>query len=379
MEKMKIKLGKYTIRDLVKNFEDNQDLGVSGLGGKLNIRPAYQREFIYNDEEQNKVINSVLHEFPLNVMYWFKTNDGKYEILDGQQRTLSICYFCRGDFAYVPKNNEIIDKPQYFHSLPNDLKEKFLDYELTIYICDGTDSQKLDWFETINIAGKTLTKQELRNAVYSSKWTTDAKKYFSKVNGAGIGLARDYTSAIVNRQELLEQVISWIANRDNVTIDEYMASKKNENVENALELYDYFRNVIDWIKRNFFKPRSEMKQVNWGILYNKYKNMKLDPNKLEEEIKKLMSDPYEEIQKKAGIYEYVLDHNIKHLNLRTFNDSQKRSAYEKQNGICKLCGKYCEYSEMQGDHIIPWSKGGKTTESNLQMLCEECNKSKSNK
>lgn len=378
MEKMKIKLGKYTIKDLVKNFEDNQDLGVTGLSGKLNIRPAYQREFIYNDEEQNKVINSVLHEFPLNVMYWFKTNDGKYEILDGQQRTLSICYFYRGDFAYVPKNNEIIDKAQYFHSLPDDLKEKFLNYELTIYICDGTDSQKLDWFETINIAGKTLTKQELRNAVYSSKWTTDAKKYFSKVNGAGIGQARDYTNAIVNRQELLEQVISWIANRDNVTIDEYMASKKNENVENAFELYDYFRNVIDWIKRIFYKTRSEMKVVNWGFLYNKYKDRRdLDPNKINEEVDKLMLDP--EVLKKSGIYEYIFDHQEKHLNLKIFDESQKRSAYEKQNGFCAICKKHFEFNEMQGDHIDPWSKGGKTIESNLQMLCGECNRRKSNK
>lgn len=368
---MEINFKKIKIKDLVEGFVDNDENGAFSYNGNLNIRPAYQREFVYKYEQANAVIHSIMNGFPLNVMYWSKTNDDKYEILDGQQRTMSICEFYNGDWAYDDKRN-----PKYFHNLTSDLKEKFLNYELMIYVCDGTDTEKLKWFEIINIAGEKLTNQELRNAIYSGTWNTDAKKYFSKINGPGQGLSKNYVEADVKRQKLLEVVLNWISLRDNCSIEEYMNHHQQD--ADASDLKDYFNDVINWIKSTFINTRlPEMKKVDWGSLYHMFKNHELNGEFLEEEIKKLMSD--DEIQNKSGIYFYVLTRKEKYLNLRTFSKSQKRTAYEKQNGVCKICENHFEIEEMESDHIIPWSKGGKTIEANLQLLCKECNREKSNK
>lgn len=367
---MEIKLKEITIKELVKGFEDNGELGVVSYDGKLDIRPPYQREFVYNQLEQNAVIDSIINGFPLNIMYWAKKENG-YEILDGQQRTLSICNYAIGDFAYESK---FFEKPMYFDSLPNDIKNRFLNYKLSIYVCDGNESEKLKWFETINIAGKTLTKQELRNAVYSGPWTTDAKRYFSKMNGSAYNISRFYVNSNVIRQELLETAIEWICESQNLSIEEYMS--KHQHDKDAQELWVYFQNVINWIKTTFIVNRKEMKSVNWGLLYYKYKDEKINPVELENKIKVLMMDS--EVEKKSGIYEYIFDNNEKHLNLRNFDDNQKRNAYEKQCGICPICKKEFDFEKMEGDHITPWSEGGRTTDDNLQMLCIECNRRKSN-
>src|SRR5690606_23188166 len=168
---MNIELKEITVRELTDGYEDNEEGGVIGFGGKLDIRPPYQREFIYKEKQRDAVIDTILKNFPLNVMYWAVREDGNFEVIDGQQRTISICQYVNGDFAYMFK---------YFHNLKDDEKQKILDYKLMVYICSGTDSEKLEWFKTINIAGENLTDQELRNAVYSGSWVTDAKRYFSK-------------------------------------------------------------------------------------------------------------------------------------------------------------------------------------------------------
>ena len=88
---MKIKLKKITIRELVKDYADDPERGVSGYGGRLDIRPEYQREFVYKEKDRDAVIRTVMRGFPLNVMYWAKKKDGTFEVMDGQQRTISIC------------------------------------------------------------------------------------------------------------------------------------------------------------------------------------------------------------------------------------------------------------------------------------------------
>jgi uncharacterized protein with ParB-like and HNH nuclease domain len=169
---MEINLKEITIRDLVKKYEnDDVENGVIGFDGKLNIRPKYQREYVYNDKDRNKVIETVRKDFPLNVMYWADNKDGTYEVLDGQQRTINICEYVSSKFS--------IDE-RYFHRLEEDEQEQILDYKLMIYICEGKPSEKLDWFKTINIAGLVLKPQELLNAIYTGDWLSDAKKYFSK-------------------------------------------------------------------------------------------------------------------------------------------------------------------------------------------------------
>ena len=300
-------------------------------------------------------------DFPLNVLYWAVREDGNYEVIDGQQRTISICQYVEGDFS--------IDGIG-FYNLPNDKQDQILDYPLMVYFCSGTDSEKLAWFETINIAGKVLTKQELRNAVYSGSWVSDAKRYFSKNSRPKIG--DEYLSGSANRQEYLETAISWISNGK---IEDYMS--KNQHEPNATELWLYFQSVINWVKANFTKYRREMKGIKWGILYNEFKDEKYDAKKLEEQIATLMED--EDVGNKKGIYSYVLTGKEKHLNIRAFSDKQKREAYERQKGICVDCNKHFELNEMEADHIDPWHSGGKTDAENCQMLCREDNRRKGGK
>lgn len=358
---MKIELKEITVRELSKGYQDNAEEGVIGYNKKLDIRPPFQREFVYKDKQRDAVINTVTRDFPLNVMYWAVRKNGSFEIIDGQQRTISLCQYVHGDFS--------IDGLA-FHNLQEDKKEQILNYTLKIYLCSGPDSEKLEWFEIINIAGEKLTNQELKNAVYSGSWVSDAKRYFSKNNRPKIG--DDYLNGIAKRQEYLETAISWISKGK---IKEYMS--ENQHEPNANELWLYFQAVINWVKATFPNYRKEMKGLPWGSLYDEFKSQKLNSKKLEEEITKLMQD--DEIGKKRGIYLYVLTKNEKHLNLRAFTDKQKRESYEKQKGVCPFCKKHFEIDEMEADHIKPWHKSGKTIDENCQMLCVQDNRSKSGK
>ena len=359
---MDIELKNITVRQLVEGYQDNQEDGVVGFAGKLNIRPPYQREFVYGDKQREAVIDTVVKGFPLNTMYWALTEDG-FEMIDGQQRTVSVCQYVDGVFSYHDR---------YFHNLQQDEKDAILDYRLTIYWCQGTDSERLDWFRTINIAGEKLTDQELRNAVYAGSWTADAKRYFSKTQCAAWQLADKYMTGSPIRQDYLETAILWLNDGD---IEGYMAKHQHDKSANPLWLY--FQAVIGWVQVTFPKYRKEMKGIAWGTLYNSFKDHELDPNELEATIARLMED--EDVTNKKGIYSYVLDGKEKHLNIRAFSNNQKREAYERQKGKCPVCKEYFEVEEMEADHITPWHEGGKTSAENCQMLCKEDNRRKSGK
>lgn len=360
---MNIELKEITVRELTSGYRDLGDDGVYGYGGKLDIRPPFQREFIYRDKQRDAVIDTITKDFPLNVMYWAVREDGNYEVIDGQQRTISIAQYIEGDFAF---------KGRYFHNLQSDERDQILNYKLMVYLCSGTDSEKLEWFKTINIAGERLTDQELRNAVYSGPWVSDAKRYFSKHGCAAYGLGSDYLMGSPIRQDYLETTIQWISND---LIEEYMA--RNQHEPNANVIWLYFQSVINWIRVLFPNYRREMKGVEWGVLYNKFKEQRYDSRKLETEVARLMED--EDVENKKGIYIYVLTHEEKHLNIRAFSPNQKREAYERQKGICPVCSKHFEIEEMEADHITPWHEGGKTIADNCQMLCREDNRRKSGK
>lgn len=361
---MKIELKEITIKELCKGFKDNAENGVVSFEGKLDIRPPYQREFIYKDKQRDSVINTIKKNFPLNVMYWAVREDGTFEVIDGQQRTISICQYVNGDFAFMFR---------YFHNLKNDEQEQILNYKLMIYVCEGPDSEKLEWFRTINIAGEKLTDQELRNAVYSGSWIADAKKYFSKSNCAAYGLGGDYLSGSAIRQEYLETAIDWISKGN---IEVYMGNHQQD--PNASALWRYFQDVISWVNATFTVKRKKfMKGIEWGFLYNKYKDIVYDTKAIETETAKLIAD--DDVEKKSGIYAYILTRDERYLGIRAFSDSVKQKVYEKQNGICPICKKTFDISLMEGDHIKPWHEGGKTIEQNCQMLCKDDNRRKSGK
>lgn len=367
---MKIELKEITVKELTEGYEDNEENGVIGFDSKLDIRPPYQREFIYKDKQRDAVIDTITKDFPLNVMYWAAREDGNFEVIDGQQRTVSVCQYVEGEFSVKIGS---FPESRAFHNLQNDEQEQILNYKLMVYLCSGTDSEKLEWFKTINIAGEELTAQELRNAVYHGSWLSDAKRHFSKSNCPAYGLGKDYLRGAVNRQDFLETTISWISKDGN--IEEYMS--ENQNEPNANEIWLYFQGVINWVKIVFPKYRREMKGIDWGFLYNEFKGQKFDSKKLEEEIAKLMED--EDVGSKKGIYTYVLTRKEKHLNIRAFSSNQKREAYERQKGVCVVCTKSFKIEEMEADHITPWHEGGKTDEKNCQMLCKEDNRRKSGK
>ena len=361
---MKIDLHKITIRKVIVGYKDSAEEGVVAYGGKLDIRPKYQREFVYKEKQRNAVIETIKNSFPLNVMYWMIREDGGYEVLDGQQRTISIGQYVNGDFSL---------NDRFFHNLTKEEQNKILDYELMIYFCEGTDKERLDWFRIINIAGEKLTDQEIRNAVYTGPWLSDAKFKFSKSNCVAYLLANDGGQLISSspiRQEYLEAALSWI---NDGKIEDYMA--KHQHNKNAEELWQYFQDVIAWARKTFTNYRREMNSVQWGELYNKFKDKRLNAGKLEAEIKELMQD--EDVTKKSGIYPYVLTRQEKYLSIRAFTDKMKREAYERQNGICPFCKKKYDIAEMEADHITPWYEGGKTTAENCQMLCKQDNRTKS--
>lgn len=292
------------------------------------------------------MIRTVKNGFPLNVMYWMKNDEGSFEVLDGQQRTINLGQYLSGDFS--------IDS-RYFHNLPKSEQEQILDYELMIYHCEGTDKERLDWFRIINIAGEKLTDQELLNAVYTGPWLSDAKLKFSKTNCAAYLLAND-GGALLNgspiRQELLETALEWINGGD---LAGYMASHQPD--PNANELWIYYRNVIDWVRLTFTTYRKEMKGIAWGPLYGQFRNVTYDTVALEKEIAALMVD--DDVTNKKGIYNYVLTGSERFLNIRAFTDQMRRGAYERQKGICAFCGQHFRLDQMEADHVAPWSEGGR--------------------
>ena len=363
---MKIELHKIPIKEVLNDYKDNAEEGVTAYGGKLDIRPKYQREFVYTGKQRDEVVETVRKKFPLNIMYWVKKADGNFEVLDGQQRTISIAQYVAGDFSINEK---------YFHSLTKDEQNQILNFKLMIYFCEGKEREKLDWFRIVNIAGERLTDQELLNSVFTGPWLSDAKLHFSKTNCAAHNLAGDGGQLIKGspiRQELLETALSWI---NNGKIKEYMS--KHQHDKNANELWKYFQKVIEWVRKVFPHYRKEMKGIEWGELYNKFKNKRFNSEKLEKEISKLMQD--DDVTNRKGIYLYVLTRDEKHLNIRVFNERQKRQAYERQKGVCPKCGEHFKLEQMEADHIDLWSEGGKTTAENCQILCKKDHREKSRK
>ena len=373
---MKIEQINVTVGEVVKGYVNNEEQGVRGYDGLLDIRPPYQREFIYNDKEQQAVINTVLHGYPRNVMYWVKRNDDAecpYEVMDGQQRTLALCEYVAGKYSFEFKN---------FFNQPADIQKRILDYPLTVYVCEGEHSEKLEWFKTINIAGKPLNEQEILNAIYAGPFVSDAKRHFSKSNCGAYKLGKDLVNGVPIRQEFLKKALEWMADHEKrqgkaQSAVGYMAQHQHD--PNANNLWTYFQNVLNWAITNFEmkKFKKIMKGLDWALYYDNYHDKTLDTVEMAKRISTLMRDS--EIQRQSGIIPYVLTGDERHLDLRAFPEDIKLAVWEQQGHICPLCGKEFDFEFMEGDHIKPWREGGRTVIENCQMLCRDCNRHKSAK
>lgn len=366
------------VRELIEGYlEDDATDRVVAMGGKLDVRPEYQREFVYDEDKQAKVISTVLNGFPLNIMYFVDRHDGTYEVLDGQQRIISICRYALNKFSVkVPAatgGSNDVNYPNLF----DEMREKFLDYELHVYICEGTDKEKLDWFQVINIAGEELETQEIRNALYHGPWLTDAKSAFSRRGCSAHKYYGKYMAGDCIRQKYLETAFAWKAAQEGYkgkdAIVNYMMAHRAD--PDADGLWSYFEAVFRWVQDMFGKDYDpSMKGVAWGLLYNEHKDDNLDPAELQRNMKALLADP--EVARKSGIYAYLLTGEEKHLNIRQFDKDVALSMYHQQGGKCAMCGAAKDFKDMHADHIVPWSKGGKTVPENCQMLCIPCNEKK---
>ncbi len=399
----------FTIRDLTSGYLKDSDDGsttdsVYGFNGKLNIRPSYQRNSVYSDGKRNAVMQTILEGCPLNTMYWVDKEDGTYEVLDGQQRILSICKYVAGEYAVQNAVFAGTDLPQDFNNVQqnfSNIADSILDYQPDIYICKGTPAEKLKWFHRINTAGEPLNEQELRNSSYTGAWLSDAKARFSSANGRGVKLADENPNnnksepllkGSWNRQEYLETALTWAARHEGYTgdkaIEEYMLAHRND--ADASTLWQYFSQILEWVRSKFVSYNAALKGMDWGTIYEDYQTGKFNGNIITQsaaditaKIMELMSDD-EVTAKMKGIYEYIIYGDGKYLQLREFDDKTAMDAYERQHHHCVYCereGNMKEYAfkDMHADHIQPWSRGGKTVKENCQMLCSRHNESKSSR
>ncbi len=380
----------WTVGDICKGFiyDKNEDKGLFGLNGKLIIQPEYQRNYIYGDGKKDvAVVESLLKGYPLGLIYFVLNKDGMYEVLDGQQRITSFARFVNQSWPFAVERN---GKPRYFNSLDPNEQKKITDAQLTIYVCEGNPSEIQEWFETINIAGVPLSKQELRNSSYHGPFVTRARAEFSNSNNANMNRWRTYVKGDPKRQAILETALDWVSDGD---IDGYMAKHRSDTDIN--ELKNNFDTVINWIDSIFEYTGSEVCGLDWGRLYRQYHLNAYSKNNITKRVDELLSDL--QITNKKGIFEYVLggEKDTSLLNVRVFDEKTKKAVYDKQTkdamtkGIsnCPFCAighdnnskRIYKLNEMDADHVTAWSKGGATDISNCQMLCKSHNRAKGNK
>lgn len=382
-----------TIEQVCKGFVYNEleGKGLFGLSGKLVIQPEYQRNYLYaKQKKEEDVIHSVLSGYPLGLLYFNKVDEDKYEVLDGQQRITSLGRFLTGKFPLIDDNG----MPHYFSAMPDDQKKKINETTLTIYICEGEETEIKAWFKTINIAGIPLNHQEVSNAVYSGPFVTKAKEEFSNSQNANIQKWSAYIKGDVLRQDYLRTALEWVTkSADHDDVDAYMSQHRYDS--NINELKAYFTSVIDWISGVFSDVESEMRGLEWGRLFEIYHNNPYDSVAVSAKVHALYADPA--VKKRAGVFEYVLGGctDPRLLEIRIFEESTKKAVYAKQTDEAKKSGKsncpLCaigkdnntkrvwKFAEMDADHVTAWSKGGATDISNCQMLCKTHNRAKGNK
>ena len=379
-----------TIADIMEGFEYNEldEKGLYGLSGRLTIQPEYQRRYIYGDGVKDvAVIDSILKGYPIGLLYFNKTGDNTYEVLDGQQRITSIGRYVRGLYE-VTYNGHL----QNFTGLAPEVQRRILDTPLLVYVCEGEEPEIKDWFRTINIAGVKLSNQEILNAVFSGPFVTKAREEFSNPGDSRVLKWSSYIAGDIRRQEYLERALQWLVRSSD--IDAYMSKHRNDN--DIQELKEHFNTVIDWIDSVFTDVKNEMKGLEWGRLYDTYHENVYDPEQVAARVAALYGDAA--VRRRSGIFEYVLDgeRDKSMLEIRIFEDRDKKVAYERQLVAAKEAGtsncSYCAmsdnpdqqakiwaYADMDADHVTAWSKGGATNMANCEMLCKTHNRAKGNR
>ena len=394
---MKTELKIYTVEQICDGFEYNEfeGKGLYGLAGQLTIQPEYQRNYIYADGKKDvAVIESVLKGYPLGLIYFNKVDEGRLEVLDGQQRITSLGRFLKNKFAVKINGME-----QIFDGLDKGKQQKVLQTKLLVYVCEGegehAEEEIKEWFKTINIAGIPLNHQEELNAIFSGEFVTLCKAEFSNSQNANIQKWESYVKGPANRQMFLATALEWVSRNMDAKdkVSAYMSAHRRDN--NINEIKTYFNTVIDWVDSKFDDVYDEMQGLNWGELYERFHKNPYDHTELSEKVSELMKDDF--VTNRRGIFEYVLGNcqDTKVLNVRLFDKPTMRKVYQEQTEKAKAEGisncPYCaighdanskriwKLDEMDADHVTAWSKGGSTSIDNCQMLCKTHNRAKGNK
>ena len=378
-----------TVRDICDGFvySEVEGKGLYGWSGKLVIQPEYQRNYIYADGKKDvAVVDSLLKGYPLGLLYFVKTEDGRYEVLDGQQRITSFGRFVRNKFPVLDAEG----MPHYFDGLNAEEQNRILGSRLTVYVCEGGETEIKEWFKTINIAGVPLVEQELLNAIYSGPFVTAAKEVFSNSGNSTMQKWKCYVAGDERRQKVLETALDWVSRGG---IEEYMGKHRQD--ADCRELKAYFTSVIDWIDGVFCGVKDEMCGLDWGRLYETYRKNAYDPGKVWKRVEELFADEF--VTDRRGIFEFILggEKDTRLLNVRVFSDKEKKQVYARQTAAaekkgasnCPLCAighdanakRIWKLSEMDADHVQAWSKGGATDIANCQMLCKTHNRAKGNR
>lgn len=386
---MKASLKQITIKEICEGFIYNEyeGKGLFGLGGRLTIQPEYQRNYIYADGKRDvAVIQSVIKGYPIGLIYFNKTGDDRYEVLDGQQRITSLGRFMTNKLDIIDADG----RNQNISSIAADIRQRIEQTCLLVYVCEGTETEIREWFETINIAGIPLNEQEMLNATYYGPFVTHAKAIFSNSNNPLVQKWSAYVAGNVKRQDFLHTALSWVGHGD---VAGYMSLHRHD--ADTSHLTTYFNSVIDWVSATFPDVYPEMCGRDWGRLYEEYHAQAYRPDELAQQVEALMADPC--VQDKRGIFEYVLSRGRlpRLLNIRVFEKSTIRTVYTRQTRDARAAGRsncpFCAMgdgpaatriwreTEMDADHVTAWSLGGATTIDNCQMLCKTHNRMKGNR
>lgn len=392
---MQTEIKHYTIQELLDGFIylDSEDRGLFGMNGKLVIQPEYQRNYIYGDGIKDvAVVNSVLKGWPIGILYFYSSDNDTYELLDGQQRLTSLGRFIQRCFT-VNRDGE----PMYFDNLPKETRDAFLNYQISVCVCEGTHSEMLDWFKILNTGGVILNEQEILNAVYFGPFISSLRKAFSNASSPRVTeLYQKFIPGNPKRQDILAIALKWYTEffdaRYN-SVQDLLATEQNNEVA-VDSVTSHINSLTMWALTVFKGYDPLMKGVNWGGLFKQYCLTRYNSDQLKEDLTQLKEDPA--VTRKSGIFEYLLSGKTdpRLLNIRLFNEQTRRTAYtaqtvqahEDNTSNCPLCAqsddehrrtKIYDYKDMEADHITAWRNGGTSTTDNCQMLCKTCNRTKS--
>lgn len=332
---------------------------------------SLQREIVYNDEKQRLVIDSIVKDIPLPAFYLWKNTEDILEVLDGKQRIYAIQRFLENDIQY----NGLL-----WRQTPPEVQEIINNRELTIIICEGPDQLKREIFKRINTLGVPLSSYEVLNGLYNGEYLRGLTAYVSqdrdaiKVLGPNSRGKNQYTVL-----GLLKQLKPF------ADIDTYVKQEKDNSFaadQRLIARYiKFIADIFDKYNDLQIKFRLSMEYIRDVSIWKQHKR------EINSEITRFLKSDAAKLLNKEQEYKNIILAIVNGISVdrkRLFTEDDKAELLRQEtpeNGKyrCKKCQMLFTPDELTIDHIIPWSRGGRTELSNAQLLCRPCNSSKGNR